>query len=291
MARNLMDQITQREKKSTTVKAKTTDGKRKWDGNSNQHPYKRQDVTKGSAGESTKGYKGKLLYCQKVCYECGQKGNFRNNCPNKKTNEKAQGRAFNSNAHEAREDPELVTGTFLHNNHIVSVLFDFGANRSFVSIEFSCMIDKTHKPLATKYCIKLVNGNLMKTDKIYKILYVALRRKTIFVDLMPIELGSFDVVVGMYWLSNNKSELVYAEKAIRIPLDNGETMMVYGDRTDTKLNLISCMKARKYLKKGYHDILANVKKIEPREKRIADVPIVKDFPNIFPEELHGLPPH
>ncbi|XP_071714458.1 uncharacterized protein [Rutidosis leptorrhynchoides] len=131
----------------------------------------------------------------------------------------------------------------------------------------------------------------MKTAKIYGDCTSNLEGKMFLVDLMPIKLGSFDVVVGMDWLSKNKTEIVCAEKAIRIPIDNEQTMMVYGDRNCAKLNLVSCMKARKYLKKGYHAILAHVKEIESNGKRIEDVPIVREFLNVFPEELHGLLPH
>ncbi|XP_071704701.1 uncharacterized protein [Rutidosis leptorrhynchoides] len=173
-----------------------------------------------------------------MCYECDHKGHFTNECPNKKGPEKGRGRAFNINGHEAREDPDLVTGMFLLNNHILSVLFDCGANRSFVSIESSCMLDKTYVPIDTKYCIELVNGKLMKANKIYKDCTLVLEGKPFWVDLMPIEIGSFNVVIGMDWLFKNRVEVVCFEKAIRIPLDNGESLMVYGDKTGIKLNLI-----------------------------------------------------
>ncbi|XP_071699013.1 uncharacterized protein [Rutidosis leptorrhynchoides] len=325
MANDLMDQITQR----TVAEVKAGDNKRKWTGNSNSQSSKKQEVSvKGYQGKAPywsrceRHHEGRCTVtcgkCKKIghltkncwskttglanppaantgtvktCYECGQKGHFRNECPNKKGPKKGRGRSFNINAHEAREDPDLVTGTFLLNNHIVSVLFNCGANRSFVSIETSCMLDKTHVPIDTKYCIELVNGKLMKANKIYKDCTLVLEGKPFLVDLMPIEIRSFNVVIGMDWLSKNRAEVVCFEKVIRIPLDNGENLMVYGDKTGVKLNLISCMKAQKYLRKDYQAILVHVKEIETEEKRIEDVPIVREFPNVFLEELTGLPPH
>ncbi|XP_071741079.1 uncharacterized protein [Rutidosis leptorrhynchoides] len=109
-------------------------------------------------------------------------------------------------------------------------------------------------------------------------------------DLLPVELGSFDVVVGMDWLQPLRATIMCYEKTINIPLENGETLIVQGEMSSSKLNIISCIKTRKYLMKGYQAILAHVKEVESEEKRIEDVPVVRDFPKVFPKELSGLPP-
>ncbi|GJY59286.1 putative reverse transcriptase domain-containing protein [Tanacetum coccineum] len=91
--------------------------------------------------------------------------------------------------------------------------------------------------------------------------------------------------------------MIVAEKIVRIPWGN-ETLIVYGDGSKqgnrTRLNIISCTKTHKYLLKGHHVFLASItaKETEDRsgEKRLEDVPIVQDFPEVFPEELPGLPP-
>ncbi|GJS39317.1 putative reverse transcriptase domain-containing protein [Tanacetum coccineum] len=113
---------------------------------------------------------------------------------------------------------------------------------------------------------------------------------------MPVELGSFDVIIGMDWLSMYHAIIAYAEKIIRIPWGS-ETLIVHGDGSnqgnETRLNIISCTKTQKYLLKGHHVFLAHVttKETEDKsgEKRLEDVPIVRDFPEVFPEELSGLP--
>ncbi|GKB56158.1 putative reverse transcriptase domain-containing protein [Tanacetum coccineum] len=114
---------------------------------------------------------------------------------------------------------------------------------------------------------------------------------------MPVELGSFDVIVGMDWLAKYHAVIDCAEKIVRIPWGN-ETLIVHGDGSSrgngTRLNIISCTKTHKYLLKGHHVFLAHVttKEIEDKsgEKRLEDVPIVRDFPEVFPEDLPGLPP-
>ncbi|GJX25286.1 putative reverse transcriptase domain-containing protein [Tanacetum coccineum] len=110
------------------------------------------------------------------------------------------------------------------------------------------------------------------------------------IDLMPVELGSFDVITGMDWLSMYHAIIAYAEKIVRIPWGS-ETLIVHGDGSnqgnETRLNIISCTKTQKYLLKGHHVFLAHVtiKETEDKsgEKRLEDVPIVQDFPKVFLE--------
>ncbi|KAI3773775.1 hypothetical protein L1987_48307 [Smallanthus sonchifolius] len=110
------------------------------------------------------------------------------------------------------------------------------------------------------------------------------------IDLLLVTLGSFDIVIGMDWLSKNQAEIVCREKIIRIPLPNGETLSIQGERSHSTLRVITCMKARKYLRKGYHAILAHVTEKKTEEKKIKDIPIVRDYPEVFPEDFPGLPP-
>ncbi|GKE83813.1 hypothetical protein Tco_1557555, partial [Tanacetum coccineum] len=91
--------------------------------------------------------------------------------------------------------------------------------------------------------------------------------------------------------------IVCVEKIIRIPWGN-ETLIVYGDESnrgnETRLNIISCTKTQKYMLKGCQVFLAHVTTKETEDKsekkRLKDVPIIQNFPKVFPEDLPGLPP-
>nr|GFB00347.1 putative reverse transcriptase domain-containing protein [Tanacetum cinerariifolium] len=112
---------------------------------------------------------------------------------------------------------------------------------------------------------------------------------------MPIELGSFDVIIGVDWLTMYHAVIVCDENIVRIPFRN-ETLIIRcdGSNNGTQLNIISCTKTRKYLLKGYHVFLANITtktiKDKSEEKRLENVPIVRDFFEVFLEDLPGLPP-
>ncbi|GKG15653.1 hypothetical protein Tco_0357976, partial [Tanacetum coccineum] len=114
---------------------------------------------------------------------------------------------------------------------------------------------------------------------------------------MPVELGSFNAIIGMDWLAKYQAVIVYAEKIVRIPWGN-ETLIIHDDGSNqgnaTRLNIISCTKMQKYMEKGFPIFLAYVtaKEVEGKSgmKRLEDVSIVQDFPEVFPEDLPGLPP-
>nr|GEZ45198.1 hypothetical protein [Tanacetum cinerariifolium] len=117
------------------------------------------------------------------------------------------------------------------------------------------------------------------------------------IDLMPVPLGSFDVIIRMDWLTKYHGVIICDEKIIRVPF--GREMLIFqgnGDnqREESRLNIISCTKAQKYLSMGCDVFLANVTTKEAKdkseEKRLENVPIVRDFPEVFLEDLSGIPP-
>ncbi|XP_071734275.1 uncharacterized protein [Rutidosis leptorrhynchoides] len=203
----------------------------------------------------------------RVCYGCRKPGYFIDLCPDKKKNSgNARGRAFNINVRDAEEDPELVTATFSVNNLLLHVLFDSGADLCFVSNKLSPKIITPLSTLDRKYTVEVASGKLLKAKKVYRNCSITLGDRSFELDMIPIELGSFDVIIGMDWLSNNLAEIVCYEKAIRIPQVDGEPLMIYGDRKCNQLNLISCLKVQKYLRKWCHAILAYISKPDPKER-------------------------
>ncbi|KAJ0455808.1 putative nucleotidyltransferase, Ribonuclease H [Helianthus annuus] len=94
----------------------------------------------------------------------------------------------------------------------------------------------------------------------------------------------------MDWLSINQAEVVCYDKIIRILLPNNETLLVHGDKNEMSLRIISCMKARKCLRKGCIAFLAHIVDKKAKELKLEEIPVVKEFPEVFPEDLPGVPP-
>ncbi|GJU26278.1 putative reverse transcriptase domain-containing protein [Tanacetum coccineum] len=260
LANNLMDQ------KLCTYAERQTDNKRKADDSSRnnhghqQQPFKRQNVAKVynmGSGEK-KPYGGSLPKSSgNINVANTQKGNG--------ANPKGNGCFEFGNAEKkgnASRDPDsnVVTGTFLLNNRYASILFDTDADRSFISSAFSSLIDITQTPLENSYDVELADGKIV-------------------------------------WLRRCHAVIVCDEKLVRIPYGN-ETLIFRGDESsngrESRLTIILCSKAQEYMVKGCQIFLAQIsaKKEEDKSegKQLKDVPIVRDFPEVFPEDLPGLPP-
>ncbi|GJT89230.1 hypothetical protein Tco_1070947 [Tanacetum coccineum] len=197
---------------------------------------------------------------------------------NQLMDKKLQGYAARSAENKRRmekPDSHVVTGTFF-SILFVSMLFDSGADRSFVSSTFSALLDVAPSTLDISYAIELADGKFSKTN-------VVLRGCT------------FNVIIDMDWLAKYHALIVCDEKVVRIPYGD-EVLIIRGDNCDdgSKLNIISCTRTQKYIQKGCQVYLAQVtsKKAEDKseEKRLEDVLIVREFPEVFPEDLPGLPP-
>ncbi|GJZ73228.1 putative reverse transcriptase domain-containing protein [Tanacetum coccineum] len=242
-----------------------------------------------------------------TCYECRVQGHFKRECPMLKNNNNLGNQVGGGNApakvyavgHAGKNpDSNVVTGMFLLNNRYASVLFNTGADRSFVSIAFSSQINITPTALDHYYDVELDDKRIIGLNTILRGCTLNMLNHPFNIDLMPIELGSFNAIIGMDWLVKYQEIIVCAEKIVRIPWGN-EILIVHGDGrnqgNEAHLHIISYTKTHEYMLKGCPVFLANVTTKETEDKsvkkRLEDVPIVRDFPDVFPEDLSARVPY
>ncbi|GJZ85585.1 putative reverse transcriptase domain-containing protein [Tanacetum coccineum] len=200
------------------------------------------------------------------CYECEAQGHFRRNCPKLKNHDRGN-QAGND---KAPAKVYVVRNARANPDNIVADHY---------------------------YDVELADGRIIGLNTILKGCTLNFLNHQFNINLTPVELGSFDAIIGMDWLAKYQAVIVCAEKIVRIPWRN-ETLIIHGDGSNqgnvTRLNIISCTKTQKYMEKGFPIFLAHVtaKEVEDKseKKRLEDVAIVQDFPEVFPEDLPGLPP-
>ncbi|GJT18496.1 reverse transcriptase domain-containing protein [Tanacetum coccineum] len=163
-----------------------------------------------------------------VCHACGEKGHYTNQF--QKTNINAQGRAYMLRDKNAQQDPNVYVSP----------------KSAFSQVD-------------TFYNIEMADGNLVSTNTIIKGCTLTLLNQPFEIDLMLIKIGSFDVVIGMDWLSKYRAKILCDKKVVHIPID-GETLII------------------------------QVVEKKADEKRLEDIPVVKEFPEVFPENLPGILP-
>ncbi|GJU94511.1 putative reverse transcriptase domain-containing protein [Tanacetum coccineum] len=230
----------------------------------------------------------------RTCYECGSSNHIRSACPRLNQAQRpgetirtkswlligirvvgtkgnqARGRAFMLEAEEARQDSNIVTGTFTLNDHYATTWFYFGAEYSFVSTTFIPLLDIDPNDLGFSYEIEIASGQLVEIDKVIKGCKLEIEGHVFDINLIPFGSGSFDVIIGMDWLSDHKGEIICHEKVVRIPLLDGYVLRVLGEKPKEKMRQLMSAKAK--------------------EKKQEEIVVVKDCPEVFLDDLFGLPP-
>ncbi|KAI3684861.1 hypothetical protein L6452_34088 [Arctium lappa] len=206
-----------------------------------------------------------------VCYECGEPGHIKRECPRLvrgggghsvgstarvEQPSRAPSRAFQMTTEEAKETADVVSGTVLPDALVVEI-----ANGDQVIIR-----DRFCD------CTLEIDGN------------------SFGVDLLPMAIGGFDVVIDMDWLARHKADIFCSKKRIQVPLPENGVVTIYGEKGKRNNPIISSLKAHKFLEKGYPSYLAYVVDAKKEKNSVGEVEVVQDYPDVFPEDLPGLPP-
>nr|GEU36862.1 putative reverse transcriptase domain-containing protein [Tanacetum cinerariifolium] len=169
---------------------------------------------------------------REACYECGSTDHLKPACPRLN---KAQGPGGNQ---EARQDLNIVMGTFNLTNHFATSLFDSGVDYSFVSTTFIPLLSIRPSELGFRYKIEIASGQLVKIEKVIKGCTLEIKGHVFDIDLIPFWHGSFDVIIG--------------------------------EKPKEKARLLLSVKAS--------------------DKKQGEIIVVRDFPEVFLNDLSGLPP-
>ncbi|GJT57828.1 putative reverse transcriptase domain-containing protein [Tanacetum coccineum] len=205
----------------------------------------------------------------RTCYECGSSDHIKSACPRLNQAQRpvgnpynqvvdvnggqgrgnqgnqARGKAFMLGVEEARQHPNIITGTFSLNDHFATTLFDSDADYSFVSTTFIPLLYLEPSELGFSYEIEIASGQLVEIDKVIKGCKLEIEGHVFDIDLIPFGHGSLYVIIGMDWLSNHKAGIICHEKVVRIPLLDGKVLRVLGEKPEEKMRQLKSSKAKK----------------------------------------------
>ncbi|GJT44944.1 putative reverse transcriptase domain-containing protein [Tanacetum coccineum] len=216
-----------------------------------------------------------------VCYECNEMGHKLNECPKAKVIEatqiksikeekveapKAKARAYPMTAEEAKLLPDVVTDIILK--------------------KLSIPLNKFLKPLE----VKIADSKVLSVTNVYRDVDIEIDDCVFKIDLIPMMLGEFDIVIGMYCLGKYNATIICSQKIIWVVNPNGREIILYGKKRKGELVLCSVMKARKYTTRCCHTFLAHVIDTSFEKNKIENVPVVNEFGDVFLEDLPGIPP-
>ncbi|XP_022003208.1 uncharacterized protein LOC110900633 [Helianthus annuus] len=235
----------------------------------------------------------------KTCFHCFEKGHIKSECPKlqqeskkedkKQEGSRAKGRMFQITSEEAKSQPNVVSGIFLINSIPVYVLFDTGATMSFISSEIvqhpSFKIERMSMPLE----VEIADSKNYLLHEICKKCKLTIEDEEFDIDLIPMILGEFKVIVGMDWMSKNHAEINCETKTILLQSPSGRRLNIQGERK-VEAKLCTLVQAIKYVLNGSRAYLAYVVDTQQGSLKFENVEIVNEFPDVFPEELPGLPP-
>ncbi|RVX07696.1 Retrovirus-related Pol polyprotein from transposon 17.6 [Vitis vinifera] len=271
----------------------------------NQNKGKATQNLDGACPTCGKKHGGRPCYRETgACFGCGKQGHLIRDCPenrkfitgkpkeeNKedKQKPKAQGRVFAMTHRDAQATSDVVTGTLRIHTLFARVLIDPGSTHSFVSVSFAGLLGLPVASMDFDLIVATPMGDSVVASRMLRNCIVMIGYREMPVDLVLLDLQDFDVILGMDWLASYHASVDCFEKRVTFSIPGQPKFSFEGKHVDRPLRMISALRASSLLKKGCQGFLASVMSNES-DLKLEDIPIVREYPDVFPEDLPGLPP-
>lgn len=192
-------------------------------------------------------------------------------------------------AREAETSKDVVMGNVSINSTFVKALFDSGAERSFVS---KLVVSKygLGNPRNVEIPIMLPSGEVVTCSRVYENVLVRIGEVDFETNLIEFPLEDLEIILGMDWLKEYKAEILCGEQKVRLRNKNGKKVTFKTKPQEGRIKIISALSLVRQVQKGAPLFLCNVQRLEEEKLKIEHVKVVNEFPDVFPEDIPGMPP-
>ncbi|KAA0039038.1 ty3-gypsy retrotransposon protein [Cucumis melo var. makuwa] len=266
-----------------------------------QKPFEAGEAARGKSLCTTCGkhHLGRCLFGTRICFKCRQEGHTADRCPmrlignaqNQGAGAPHQGKVFATNKTEAERAGTVVTGTLPVLGHYALVLFDSGSSHSFISSAFVLHARLEVEPLHHVLSVSTPSGECILSKEKRKGCQIEITGHVIEVTLLVLDMLDFDVILGRDWLVSNHASIDCSRKEVAFNPPSMPSFKFKGEGSRSLPQVILAMRASKLLSQGTWSILASVVDTREVDVFLSSKPVVRDYPDVFPEELPGLPPH
>ena len=299
-------------------------------GGSNVSQFKKSNTgTMSKSNSTSSSFKGTYPQCPKcgkfhkgtvcyagtgACFNCGQQGHMIKDCPKsnqtrtmvastatpsqsiQRPNPTAgrgqlqQGRVFALVPGDVQASTSVVSGILTIDSYPAHVLIDSGSTHSFVTPYFATKLSTPPQPLNFTLHVSTPSGDSMIGSHVFRDCEIQVHDVLLHVNLIPLDIQHFDVILGMDWLASNYATIDCVDKKVNFQIPMQPKLSFEGKGVVPPPYLISYMYARRLLRKGCQGYLASIVDCTPKEINPSDIPVVREFMDVFPDDLIELPP-
>ena len=201
-----------------------------------------------------------------------------------------QGRVFALVPGDVQASTSVVSGILTIDSYPAHVLIDSGSTHSFVTPYFATKLSTPPQPLNFTLHVSTPSGDSMIGSHIFRDCEIQVHDVLLHVNLIPLDIQHFDVILGMDWLASNYATIDCVDKKVNFQIPMQPKLSFEGKGVVPPPYLISYMYARRLLRKGCQGYLASIVDCTPKEINPSDIPVVREFMDVFPDDLIELPP-
>ena len=199
-------------------------------------------------------------------------------------------RAYAMKARGDQDAPEVIVGIISLYGIEMRALIDPGYTHSYVCIKHVFNKMTAVEQLSYDMHVTSPLGHNVNVNRVYKNCPIITHDREFSADLIALPFREFDLILGMDWLSKHRAIIDCDKNTVVLRCSDQSEVIVHGVRSGPMSNVISAMQARRLLRKGCEAFLAFVFNSKRGQIELENIMVVKDFPDVFPEELPSIPP-